>query len=204
MATYELYVGGPSTTNYSRAMFPAPTFSAAGAAFVAMKPAAHKGPHTFNLGRTLDANPLSNLTAVGDAALAEFLRNTAIAQGDVLGVQVIPQRCVVEGFYYNVESAVGAATVITPALRGVAGATLPTIDANVVGAGFCKLGGAAWLAASAAINAGVGAGLEGEDWYIHTPAMLDFTLTTMNATTKLGKLRMSIVPLIRSLDSGQY
>lgn len=203
MATYELYVGGPSTTNYSRAMFPAPTFSAAGAAFVAMKPAAHKGPYTFNLGRTLDAAPLSNLTSVGDAALAEFLRNTTIVQGDVLGVQVIPRRVVIEGFFYEVERAVGAATVLTPALRGVAGATLPTIDANVVGSGFCRLGGAAWLAANAAINEGVGAGLEGEEWYMHTPAMLDLTLTTLSAS-KLGNLRMSIVPLVRSLESGAY
>lgn len=195
MATHELYVGGPASSNYSRAMFPAPPFNAAGAAFLAVRPSAHKGPATYNMERVIDTT---------QHAMAEFLRNTAVVQGDVLGVSLLPRRTILEGFFYEVETAVGAATVLTPSIRGFAG-TIPTINANVVGSGYVKFGGAAWLQANALINAGAGAGLEGEDVYLHTPAMLDLTLTTLTEPTKLGRLRMSIVPLLRTLDDGgQY
>src|SRR5688572_32528725 len=123
MATHELYVGGPASSNYSRAMFPAPPFNAAGAAFLAVRPSAHKGPATYNMERVIDTT---------QHAMAEFLRNTAVVQGDVLGVSLLPRRTILEGFFYEVETAVGAATVLTPSIRGFAG-TIPTINANEIG-----------------------------------------------------------------------
>src|SRR5690606_20561333 len=121
--------------------FPSPTFNAAAAWALSMTPAAHKGPVTFNLGR--DLQPGTGNGSIGNNgsyALGEFIRNTAIAQGDVLGTILVPPNCIFRGMAYNNKKAVGAAMVLTPSLRGVAGGTFPTVDGNVVSRGFAKIG----------------------------------------------------------------
>lgn len=195
MATYEVYVGGPATANYSRAMFPAPPFNAAGAQFIAVTPAAHKGPTSFGLTRVID---------VSQRAMAEFLKNNALVQGDVLGSIIIPQNVLLRGFYYEVQNASGGANplTITPSLRGVGGGTLPAIAGNTQGAkGFAKTGASAWVGTNATVGV---IATNGADFFIGAPTILDLTLTAMNATSKLGALKLLITPLVDNLDHGQY
>lgn len=184
MAIHEIYIGGPPTRNYSRAAFPAPPFVASAAPFQQVKVSAHKAPTAYGLTRVIDTR---------DHALSEFLRENVVAAGDSLGAILIPKNVVVKGFFFEVERAAGDAVTLTPAIRGLAGATLPDIDANVVGKGFAKLGGAAWQAASGAAA--------GDDFYMADPGVLDLTLTTM--ATGLGSLRVVITPLVDTLYHGE-
>lgn len=179
---HELYIGGPPTRNYSRAMFPAPPFNAASAAMQQMKVAAHKGNTGYALTRVVDTT---------DHALGEFLRENTIAEGDALGLVLIPKNVVVKGFFFEVENPAGAALTLTPRLRGIAGATLPTIDGAVAGKGFAKLGGAAWVNASGAV--------EGDDWFMADPAILEVELTDY---TDLRGLRLVISPLVDTVYHG--
>lgn len=183
MAIREMYIGGPPSANYSRAMFPSAPFEAGSAAMQQVRVAAHKGPTSYGLTRVIDTS---------DHAVAEFLRNTTLAQGDVLGVCLIPKDVVMKGFFFAVESVAGEALTITPSLRGVAGATLPTIDGNAIGKGFAKLGGLAWISETGAAA--------GDDWFNAEPAILDLTLT---AFTDLGGLRLIITPLVDTVYHGQ-
>lgn len=189
MATHEIYIGGPPTANYSRAMFPAAPFNAGSAAFTGIRPAAHKGNTGYSLTRVLDT---------AQKAMAEFLRENVVAQGDVLGSIIIPQDVLFKGLFYRLESPTGTgATVITPSLRGVAAATFPTIDANATAGakGFTKAAGVAWVDESAAAA--------GDDFFIAEPTILDLTLTTLPADG-LGTLRLVLAPIVTELVNGQY
>lgn len=184
---HELYIGGPPTRNYSRAMFPAPPFVAAAAPFQQVKVSAHKGPSSYGLTRVIDTN---------DHAIAEFLRNTTMAQGDAIGAVLMPKNTYVKGVFYEVERVAGVAMTVTPALRGIAGGTLPAIDCNVLGKGFARFGAAAWQSASGAItDAG-----DGSAFYLADPAMLDLALTTF---TEIGGLRLVLTPLVDTLYHGE-
>lgn len=183
MATYEIYIGGAPTANYSRSMFPAPPFVAASASAQALKVAAHKGPTSYSLGRVIDTT---------NHAMGEFLRESTLAQGDVLGSILVPKDLIAKGVFFSVENPAGEALVITPSLRGVAAATLPTIDGNVVGKGVAMFGGTAWVSTTAA--------LAGDEFFIAEPTVLDLTLTTF---TTLGPLRLVITPLVDTLYHGQ-
>lgn len=189
MATHELYIGGPPTANYSRSMFPAAPFNAASAAFTGIRPAAHKGNTGYSLTRVLDT---------AQKAMAEFLRENTVAQGDVLGSVIIPQDVLLKGLFYRLVTPTGTGTTtITPSLRGVTGGTLPTIAANGTAGtkGFAKIGGAAWITASGAA--------EGDDFFIAAPTILDLTLTALPAGG-LGALRLVLCPLVTELENGQY
>lgn len=195
MATHEIYIGGPASANYSRAMFPAPAFNAAGAAFLAVTPSAHKGPVGYQLGRVLDFRE--------DKALQEYVRNAAIVQGDVLGSILIPRNCRLRGMFYHVEreaqTATGAAVVvtITPGLRG--GGAFPAIAAGTLDArGYAQVDQAAWTASNAVIDVTDG------DWWIHTPTVLDLTLTALTAEVDLTNLRLVLVPHVEFMATGQY
>lgn len=184
MAIHELYIGGPATGNFSRAMFPAAPFVPAAAAFQAVKVSAHKGPTSYGLTRVLDTS---------DHAMGEFLRNTTLAAADVLGVALIPKDVVLKGFFYEVVTAAGVAMVVTPAMRNATDGTLPTINCNVVGKGYAQLGDTAWQTASGAIAGGA-------DFYIADPDMLNLTLTTF---TSIGSLELVITPIVDTLYNGR-
>lgn len=188
MAIHEIYVGGPPTRNYSRAMFPAPPFVASAAPFQAVKVAAHKAPTSFGLTRVIDTD---------DHALGEFLRENSVVQGDALGAILIPKNVLLKGFFFEVERVAGEPLVITPSLRGVAGATLPTINGNALGKGYAKLGSTAWQSA----NGSLADAADGTDWFIADPAIVDLTLTTLSPG-KLGGLRLIITPMVENLYHG--
>lgn len=193
MATHEIYVGGPPSANYSRSMFPAPPFSAGSAVFQGIRPAAHKGNTGYALTRVLDT---------AQAAMAEFLRENTVAQGDVLGSILIPQNVLFKGVFWLLESPTGTGTTtITPSLRGVTGGTLPTIAANGAAGtkGFAKLGSTAWKTTSASVEGEN----NGNDFFIAAPTILDLTLTALPAGG-LGALRLTLSPLVTELLSGQY
>lgn len=183
---HELYIGGPPTRNYSRSMFPAPPFNAADGAFKAVKVAAHKSPTGFALTRVMDTV---------DHAVAEYLRNNTVAQGDNVGAVLMPQNVVVTGIYYEVVTPAGVALVVTPSLRGIAGATLPTINCNVASKGFAKFGASAWQTTSGSLADAA----DGNAWFLADPAVLDLTLTTF---TNMGKLKLVISPLVETVYHG--
>lgn len=193
MATFEVYVGGPPTANYSRAMFPAVPFNASSPAFTGIRPAAHKGNTGYSLTRVIDT---------AQHAMAEFLRETTLAEGDVLGSIIIPQDVIFKGLFYRLETPQGtAATSITPSLRNVTGGTFPVIAANGTAGtkGFAKAGSTAWKSTSVAIE-----GTDnGNDFFIAAPTVLDLTLTTLPAS-KLGTLRLVLAPIVTELVNGQY
>lgn len=195
MATFEIYVGGPSTRNFSRAQFPAPPFNASATAFTSIRPAAHKGNTGYSLTRVLDT---------ANKAFAEFLRENEVVQGDVLGSIIIPQDVVFKGMFYRLESPTGTGTTtITPSLRGVTGGTFPTIaaDGDAGSKGMAKVGDSAWVDTSAAIGGG-GDG-SGSDFFIAEPTIVDLTLTAM-PDEGLGDMRLVLAPIVTELVSGQY
>lgn len=183
MAIHEIYIGGAPTANYSRAMLPAPPFNANSGSAQALKVAAHKGPTSYGLTRDINT---------ADYSLAEFLRENTVAEGDVLGSILIPKDILVKGVYFEVMNPAGEALVITPQLRGVAAATLPTIDGNVAGKGFAMLGGSEWVDETAAVD--------GDAFFIAEPTVLDLVLTTY---TTLGALHLTITPLVDTLYHGR-
>lgn len=202
MATHEIYVGGPPTANYSRAMYPAAPFNAAAQWALDMKPSAHKGPTDYQLGRVIQPGTGAN-NAPGNAndfALQEFIRNNTVAQGDVLGCILVPPNCIFRGVFYNNKAAVGAAMVLTPSLRSVAGGTFPTINGNAVAKGFGKVGASAWQAATGSLADAA----DGTEFVIMTPTILDLTLTTLTAEADLLDLNLEIVPIITMLQTGRY
>lgn len=200
MATHEIYIGGPPTANYSRAMFPAPAFNAAAAWALALKPSAHKGPTDYQLGRVLKPGTTGSTMNANDYALQEFIRNNTVAQGDVLGSILVPPNCIFKGMFYRNNTAVGAAMVITPSLRGVTGGTFPTINGNTVAKGFGKVGASAWQATSASL----GDAADGTEFFIAEPTIVDLTLTTLTAESDLYKLNLELIPVITMLQTGQY
>ena len=176
-------------------MFPAPPFNAAAASFLAVTPAAHKAPVAYELGRVID--PAASFS------LQEYLRNAAVVQGDVLGAILIPKNCRLRGMYYEVERAAtaagGAAVVctITPSLRG--GGAFPAIAAGTAGArGYAQVDQAAWTASNAVIDVTDG------DWWIHTPTVLDLTLTALVAESNLDTLRLVLIPHVEYMATGQF
>lgn len=184
MATHEIYLGGPSTANVSRAMLPVPTFNASAEPFKSMRPAAHKGSNAFALNRVLDFN--------ADTALKDWAANATIAQGDKLGILVLPMHTLLLGVFFDVENAAGVAMTLTPGLRGPV-AAFPAVDGNVVGA--------AWTAPD--VVAGIttsGSAATIVPWYISNPVMLELALT---AWTGFGNLRLEVTAVVLDLSSGQ-
>lgn len=188
MATYELYLGGPASANASRAMFPAPTFSATGAVFKGMRPAEHKGKF---LNRVLDFRD--------DYALRNFVSQqladgAPITTADILGLIVIPQRVLVHGAFYEVERAGGAGLQLTPAWR-VGAQTLPMIAADALSKGSAGISEAAWVTTNAA-QAG------NPQAMMAAPDMLDLAVTDIGAG--FGDLRLNIGLMIEEMVAGQY
>jgi hypothetical protein len=185
MATHELYLGGGTGGNASRAMFPAPTFNAAAEPFLSMRPAAHKGPKAFALNRVFDFQ--------NDMSLREWARNATVAQGDDISALVIPKHMLLLGVHFDVETAAGVAMTITPRLR-VAAAAFPTVDGNAVAAQWAQAGVVGAITANGSAATIV-------PWYINTPEVLDLRLT---AWTAFGDLRIEVSAILIDLSSGQY
>lgn len=187
MITRELYLGGPATSNASRAMLPAPTFSANSAVFKAMRPSLHKGGFLNRVLDFRDDKALANYVAEQAAA------GTPITTNDVLGVLVVPQNIILRGMFYEVERAGNASLVLTPKLRVLTTAQ-PAITASALGKGAGVPGDGAWIAANGA--------MAGDPFAMVTPDMLDLTVTAIGEG--LGELRLNIGIFFDDLTAGQY
>lgn len=192
MATHELYLGGPPTTNYSRGMFPSAPFNEAAEPFLSMRPAAHKGPNSFALNRVLDFGSVTSHGGNSDTALKNWEATATVAQGDVLGLLVIPKHVTLLGVFFNVVSAAGVAMTLTPSLR-VAAAAFPAVNGNVVGAALTAPGVVAGITATGSAATIV-------PWYIAEPDILEVELT---AWTSFGSLRLEVTAILQDLSSGQ-
>lgn len=195
MANHALYIGGPPTRNYSRAMFPAPPFDSAGADFARVKVAAHKNPAQFDINRTLDfANEL---------ALNEYVRNANIAQDDTLDVILVPRRTLLVGVMYSVEKAGPDSLALQLSLVSeVAPVALPVIDPAVVdngttaGWGFAAVGDATWQTGSAE--------LANMPYFVARPAVLRLTLAGYDPADGFGDLRLHICPVVTKFEGGAW
>ncbi len=188
MSTFELYLGGPSTANVSRAMFPAPTFSASAAAFLAMRPSLHKGNF---LNRVLDfANDKALQRFVADQAAA----SDPITTGDVLGLLVIPKNIAVRGCFYEVEDAGGAGLILTPSFRVASSLAQAAIACDALSAGAVGIVGGSWATTVASC--------QGDAIFMATPDMLDLAVTAIGAG--FGSLRLNIGLWFDDLTAGQY
>jgi hypothetical protein len=186
MATHELYVGGPPTTNSGLGFYPAPAFNEAAAPFTTMEMAAHKGPNGYSDTRLLDfTGP--------DHALAHWVRNATIAQGDVLGAIIITKNHLYLGFYYKVISPV-AGLSITPRLRGKS-LTYTAIDASAAAEGYVAPGSGAIITEGAVTLAAA--------QYDNKPDIFDLVLTAYTAGTLHG-LKMIVSPNLISVANGGY
>lgn len=129
MATHELYLGGPRTTNTDFAMFPAPAF----AEWANTVAAAHKGNHpVYVLNRTFDFKD--------DPALAAYVRGATFAAGDYLGSVVTPPGTFILGTHLRVETAVTGVTLLVR-LRNDASTLIAIYNAGTAGAVFHGMDG---------------------------------------------------------------
>lgn len=185
MANYELYIGGPPSRNFSRAMFPSQPFDEAKVPFTTLSMASQKGPIAYSNMRLLDFT--------NDNALAEFTRSNLILAADRLGVVLIPKNTLFLGFYYKVEKAVAGIT-LTPSLRGKA-LTFTAINGGLLAEGFVAPGGGA-LVTEGVISLAAA-------MFDIKPDILDLTLTALPAT-KLAGFRMLISPVLVEVDTGGF
>jgi hypothetical protein len=163
-----------------------PAFNEAAAPFNQIGTAAHKGPIGYADTRLLDfTGP--------DHALAEFLRENSVVQGDVLGTILIPKNHLFLGFYYKVIDPV-AGLSITPKLRGKA-LVFTAIDASVAAEGFVAPGGGAIITEGAVTMVAA--------QYDNKPDMFDLTLTALTAGT-LNGLKMIVSPVLLAVATGGY
>ncbi len=188
MATYELYLGGASTANADRGMYPSPTFAAANAVIKAMRPTDHKNQF---LNRVLDFTEEKSLT--------RFMSNQAtngvpVTTADILGLIVLPQNIVVRGYFYEVERVSNAGLTFTPKLR-VANIAQSVIAGSALSKGFAPVGAAAaWVTANGALPTG--------QFALVTPDMLDLTITAIGSG--FGGLRLNIGVFFDDTTSGQH
>lgn len=193
MATHEIYVGGPPTQNYSRAMFPAAPWDGLSEPFLRVKVSAHKGPVAFDLGRTLDPKK--------DTALGNYFNEAELAQGDILNVILVPTRTVMRGVFYRVERLAGVPITLTASIENGNGTIVtlgpidgnPDIEADEPNQGFASPGDAAFVQASGPVVGGA--------YYFHEPAILRLALTTF---TGWGDLALTITPIVDKYDSGAW
>lgn len=193
MATHEIYVGGPPTHNYSRAMFPAPPFDGLSEPFLSVKVSAHKGPVSYDVGRTLDP--------ANDTALGNYFATANLAQGDILNAILIPTRTVMRGVFYRVERLAGVPLVLTASIENGNGTIVtlgpingnPDIEDDEPNQGFASPGDTEFVQVSG--------GIEGKAYYFHEPAILRLALTTFTAW---GDLALSVIPVLDKYESGRY
>jgi hypothetical protein len=165
-----------------------PAFNEAAAPFNQIGVAAHKGPIGAADTRLLDFGG-------SDHALAEFVRNNTVAQGDKLGVVLIPKNVLLLGFYIKVVNPAAGVT-LTPSLRGKAH-TYAAIDCSAVSEGFYAASGAAVpLVTEGVLSLALAV-------YDIKPDMLDMTLTALGAGG-FGDLKIVISPVMLSVDTGGY
>lgn len=189
MATYEVYVGGPgrSTGAYGRSQFPAVPFNASLPVFQEMKVADHKATLVAALTRTL------NFT---DHAMLDFLREdggVTLAQGDKLGIIVMPKDTLLYGVHVEVENPVDG-LVVTLSIRGDATNTFAAIDADTAGSSFLVPTGVA-----AVTNGAVDLS---NALFKNVPYIFDLELTTVGAAG-FKDLVLNISPLVAELKQGR-
>jgi hypothetical protein len=188
MATHQLWEGGPSVANYTRAQFPSYTFASGDAKLQNIDVAQHYGTPYAVLRRVLDFK--------NDVGLRNYVNNNAIAATDTLNLVFIPKGCLVLGAYFEVERAAdgGAitaslATASGAAFGGAAGAGV-AVDLAVAAGRFAAPNGA-WVAASGPMSLATAQA-------VLTPDMAQLVLAT-KATAGLagfGNLRLNYSLLI--------
>lgn len=195
MANHSLYIGGPPSRNYSRAMFPAVPFDGANPEFARIKVAAHKTPAVFDINRTMDF--------ANEAALVNYVSEATFAQADTIDAILLPRRTAILGFLYSIEVAGPAGLVITPSIFSAAGSVaLPAIAADEVdngvdeGWGFAAVGDATW--------GQVNAELAQMPYFMAQPGTVRLELTTFVPADGFGSLKINLCPVVMKFEGGAW
>lgn len=102
--THDLYLGGGRTANPNTRMFPSARYNP----MAVIRAADHKAPVSYALTRVFDPTNLSVTNAMGDAAVREYIDalaadGTPLAVNDILTLVPLPNGCIFDGFYWEVE-----------------------------------------------------------------------------------------------------
>ena len=138
--SYDIYLGGQRTANPDTRAFPSAPYNPNSV----FKAAAHKTPINYAITRVLNPAPNSPIApngSPGDPALREWIdfqstSGVPIVAGDILRTVVLPNGCLFQGFFWEVEtplagftfsvafSRIGNAAYVPPA---------PVIPAGTIG-----------------------------------------------------------------------
>ncbi len=226
--TYDLYLGGARTVNPDTRMFP----SAAYNPLARIKAADHKNPIGYAVTRVLNPGPQAPVTvngAVADQAVTDFLNFQALTSpvvaGDILRLVPLPNGCLFDGFYWEVETALagftfsigysrigngsyvgGASTVPTGTIGTI---LLATQSGATISSGFVDAAGTALTAdtSHACASTWIGGTISSTGAAPPGDALclrIDALATVATGAANFGNLRLKVSPIIRELVRGQW
>lgn len=226
--TYDIYLGGGRTANPDTRMFPSAPYNP----LSLIKAADHKSPIGYAITRVLNPAPSAPITvngAIGDSALRNFIDFQAltipVVALDILRLVALPNGCLFDGFYWEVESplagfafSIGYARIGNGAYVGgannVPDGTIGTIllatqSGAAIASGFVDANGTALTAdtAHAMQSTWIGGSIGSTGLPPPGDALclrIDTLATVATGAANFGNLRLKISPLVRELVRGQW
>lgn len=226
--TYDLYLGGARTANPDTRMFPSAPYNP----MAAIKAADHKNPIGYAITRVLNPGPQAPVTVnggVADQAVTNWINFQAltvpVVATDILRLVALPNGCLFDGFYWEVEtplagftfsigySRIGNGSYVTGA-NNVPSGTIGTIllatqSGAACASGFVDAGGNALTADTAAAleSTWIGGSVSSTDAAPPGDALclrIDALATVAAGAANFGNLRLKISPIVRELVRGQW
>jgi hypothetical protein len=226
--TYDLYLGGARTTNPDTRMFPSAPFNP----LAAIKAADHKNPIGYAITRVINPGPQAPVTTnggVADQAITNFLNFQALTRPvvatDILRIVPLPNGCLFDGFYWEVETplagftfSVGYARIGNGSYVGGANSIpdgtigtilLATQSGAAKASGFVDAAGTALTAdtSHACASTWIGGSIGSDGTPPPSDALclrIDALATVGTGAANFGNLRLKISPLVRELVRGQW
>jgi hypothetical protein len=226
--TYDLYLGGARTANPDTRMFPSAPYNPQ----ARIKAADHKNPIGYAVTRVLNPGPQAPVTvngAVADQAITNFLNFQALSNpvvaNDILRLVPLPNGCIFDGFYWEVETPLAGFTFSIGYSRigngsYVSGATtipdgtigtilLATQSGAAIASGLVDSNGTAMTADTAAqlYSTWIGGSIGSDGSAPPGDALclrIDALATVASGAANFGNLRLKVSPIIRELVRGQW
>lgn len=226
--TYDLYLGGARTTNPDTRMFP----SAAYNPLATIKAADHKAPIGYAVTRVLNPGPQAPVTVnggVADQALTNWLNFQAltapVVATDILRIVPLPNGCLFDGFYWEVENPLAGFTFSIGYSRigngsyvggsnsvpdGTIGTILLATQSGATRAsGFVGSDGTSYTADTAATvkSTWIGGTIGSDGSPPPGDALclrIDALAVVATGAANFGNLRLKISPIVRELVRGQW
>lgn len=225
--SYDLYLGGRRTNNPDTSFFPSAPYDPT----LLVKAAAHKSQIEYALTRVIDpsaTSPITNDGTIGDPALRNFIDFQAltagipIAQGDILRCVILPNGCLFQGFFWEVQTplpgfsfSVGFSRIGNGAYvvgsKVIPNGTIGTILLNaqngaVASRGFVGCDGVAYPVDTATTQKvmQIGSGTIDMPLSDCLAIRLDTLANTGVGAVTFGNLRLKISPVVKELVRGQW